>query len=72
MGQPPQPDSLAVGAVAEVVAVLRLGQPAGLPRGFGCFAADLLRAVLLVPAIAGIGVEFFLTTQTFAGGGGTH
>lgn len=72
MGEPPEPNALAVGAVAEVVAVLRFGQPAGLPRGFGCLAAVILWAVLLVPAVAGIGVEFFLTAQAFAGGGGTH
>ncbi|MEY4242950.1 MAG: hypothetical protein RLZZ245_535, partial [Verrucomicrobiota bacterium] len=60
----------AVGAVAEVVAVLRLAKPASLPRGFGCLAAAILRAVLLVSAVAGIaGVELFLTTQAFASGG---
>jgi len=32
----------------------------------------ILRPILLVPAVAGIGLEFLLTAQAFAGGGGTH
>ena len=72
MGQPPLPDALAVGGAAEVVAVLRLGQPAGLPGGFGRLAADFFGAVLLVPAVAGVGEELLIATQALAGGGGTH
>jgi len=68
MGQAPLPNPLAIGTAAEVVLVFRLGQPAGLPRGFGRLAAGVLRAVLLMPAVAGIRLELFVATQAFAGG----
>jgi len=56
----------------EVVAVLRLGEPAALTRRLACLAAHRLRAVPLMSAVAWISSKQLPTTQALASSRALH
>jgi hypothetical protein len=63
---PPRAHPLDVHRPAEVIPVLRLAQPAMLPRRLAGRPAGFLRTVLLAPAIAHIDREFIPAAQALA------